>query len=276
MKSTLLEGVDSIPKEAIDKFSKNMYHIASRSLLKGAEKREAYLRFSNMGTPCERRLWYDINTPEDKEGFSADTLLKFLYGHLIEAFILFLAEVSGHSVEGTQDETELFGIKGHRDAVIDGVVVDVKSASSFSYKKFSQGRLSGDDPFGYIPQLQGYLETGKSDPIVLDKGRAAFLVVDKTLGHFCLDFHEKQDWDWEKILTHKKDVISQPEPPERAFDPEPMGKGGNMKLGMYCSYCPFKEKCHPGLRTFIYSSGPVYLTEVKKTPDVYEATKTDT
>lgn len=276
MKSTLLEGVDTIPKEAIDKFSENILKIVSRSLLKGADKREAYLRFSNMGSPCERKLWYEINSPEDKEELSADVLLKFLYGHLIEAFILLLAEVSGHSVQGTQDEASLFGIKGHRDAVIDGVVVDVKSTSSFSYKKFAEGRLADDDPFGYIPQLQGYLKAGEDDPLVLDKNRAAFLPVDKTLGHFCLDFHEKKDWDWEKILDHKKEIISQPEPPERGFEPEPMGKSGNMQLGTFCSYCNFKEKCYPELRTFIYSSGPAFLTKVVKEPNVYEAVKTNT
>lgn len=276
MKTTLLEGVDSVPKKAIAKFSKNIEQIVSRSLLKGAEKREAYLRFSNMGSPCERKLWYEVNHPEDREELSADVLLKFLYGHLIEAFVLLLAEVSGHSVEGTQDESELFGIKGHRDAVIDGVIVDVKSASSFSYKKFAEGRLVEDDPFGYIPQLQGYLKAGEEDPLVTDKSRAAFLPVDKTLGHFCLDFHEKTDWNWEEIIEHKKGVIAQEEPPERAFDPEPMGKSGNMKLGTFCSYCSFKEKCYPELRTFIYSTGPVFLTKVAKTPDVYEATKTDT
>jgi hypothetical protein len=276
MKSTLLKGVDSVPPEALEKFTNNLTKIVSQRLTTNSEARKGYLRFSNMGTPCERKLWYEVNTPEDKEELSADVILKFLYGDIIEAFILLLAEVSGHRVEGTQDRVELEGIVGHRDAIIDGVVVDVKSASSFSYKKFAEGRLVDDDPFGYIPQLQGYLKSSENDPLVTDKTRAAFLPVDKTLGHFTLDFHEKQDWDWKEILDHKKELLSKEEVPDRAFEPEPMGKSGNMKLGMFCSYCAFKEKCYPELRTFIYSSGPVFLTETKKVPDVYEATKTDT
>ena len=276
MKSTLLKGVDSVPPAALEKFTNSLTNIVSQRLTTNSEARKGYLRFSNMGTPCERKLWYEINAPEDKEELSADVILKFLYGDIIEAFILLLAEVSGHRVEGNQDRVELEGVVGHRDAIIDGVVVDVKSASSYSYKKFAEGRLGDDDPFGYIPQLQGYLKAGEEDELVTDKTRAAFLPVDKTLGHFCLDFHEKQDWDWKGILDHKKEILAQPEPPERAFDPEPMGKSGNMKLGMFCSYCAFKEKCYPELRTFIYSTGPVFLTDVKKTPDVYEVVKDET
>lgn len=276
MKSTLQEGVDSIPQELTDKFSKGIGELVSRRLTKGVEKKGGYLRVSNMGTPCEKKLWYEVNASEDKEELSADTLLKFLYGDLIEAFILFLAEVSGHKVEGTQGEVEIEGVIGHRDAVIDGTIVDVKSASSFSYKKFSEGRLADDDPFGYIPQLQGYLKDGEKDPIVTDKDRAAFLAVDKTLGHFCLDFHQKQDWDWKEVIEHKREVINLPEPPERGFEPEPMGKAGNMKLGTFCSYCSFKQKCYPELRTFLYSTGPVFLTKVEREPDVFEVVRDGT
>lgn len=228
---------------------------------------------SNIGTPCEKKLWYSINEPEDQEELTPETKLKFLYGDIIEQVMLLLARLSGHTVEGSQDEVILEGVVGHRDAVIDGVIVDVKSASSFSYKKFSEHKLSEDDPFGYIPQLMSYLEASQDDPIVLDKGRAAFLAVDKTLGHFCLDFHERPDWNWTEVLDHKKEVLAG-EIPERGFEPEPFGKSGNEKLGTFCSYCSFKEKCFPELRTFLYSNGPVFLTKVERVPDVYEVPKT--
>ena len=42
------------------------------------------------------------------------------------------------------------------DCKIDGEVVDVKSASAMSFKKFKNGTLYEDDPFGYIAQLAGY------------------------------------------------------------------------------------------------------------------------
>ena len=43
-----------------------------------------------------------------------------------------------------------------------------------------------------------------------------------------------------------------------------------------CAYCEYKAHCWKdanggrGLRKFIYSNGPVYLTEVNKTPKVIE------
>jgi len=56
----------------------------------------------------------------------------------------------------------------------------------------------------------------------------------------------------------------------------PEGKSGNMKLGVNCSYCPHKVTCWDdanngdGLRLFLYSNGPMWLTEVQKEPKVQE------
>ena len=63
-------------------------------------------------------------------------------------------------------------------------------------------------------------------------------------------------------------MLSSLVPPSRGFKPEADGKSGNMKLGVNCSYCDFKEKCHPGLRTFMYYKGTVFLTKVERVPDV--------
>ena len=42
------------------------------------------------------------------------------------------------------------------DCVIDGEVVDIKTASGFAFKKFRDGTLAEDDAFGYMAQLAGY------------------------------------------------------------------------------------------------------------------------
>jgi hypothetical protein len=41
--------------------------------------------------------------------------------------------------------------------VIDGVTVDVKSASKYGFEKFLKHNLREDDPFGYISQLSSYV-----------------------------------------------------------------------------------------------------------------------
>lgn len=269
---TLKNGIDlSDRPELVDKYSDQFKELLV-TRLKKREPRKGTLRMSSIGQPCERKLYYEVNSPEDAEELRPEVYMKFLFGDLTELLLLFLAEASGHTVEGTQDEQDIVGIKGHRDAVIDGTLVDVKSASTYSFKKFQEGKLSEDDPFGYVIQLQSYLHAGQTDDKVKDKSRAAFLVVDKTLGHVCLDFHDYQKLPMEAIYERKKDIVSSEELPVRRFSPVPEGKSGNEKIPMNCSYCPFKHSCYEGLRTFLYSTGPVHLSKVVKEPNVPEIT----
>lgn len=238
----------------------------------------AELRMSNLGQPCERKLWYSVNLPpEEQEQFPPETRFKFLYGDILEEVVLYLAAEAGHTVEGIQDEMKIRGhkgedVKGHRDAVIDGMLVDVKSASSYSFNRFSAGLTVKDDKFGYIDQLQQYLFASKDDPLVTIKDKAAFLVVDKTLGKICLDVHEKNGVDYNAVVVSKQEMLRDGTP-DRGFSEVPEGLSGNQKLGVNCSYCAFKERCWPGLRTFMYSNGPRFLTRVAREPNVAEIGK---
>jgi len=228
------------------------------------------LRMSNIGQPCEKKLWHDLNTPELAEPLTPQTKMKFVFGDMYEEFALFLAEQAGHTVEGLQSEMELDGLVGHRDAVIDGMLVDVKSASAFGFEKFANHELEKDDAFGYIPQLQAYLSASQDDPLVTVKDRAAFLVINKVTGALCLDVHEFKDFDWSKIIERKRGILEGGASPPRGFDDEPHQKSGNRKLGVNCSYCHHKHHCWPGLRTFLYGKYPVSLTVVNREPKVYE------
>lgn len=218
------------------------------------------LRMSNIGRP-DRQLWYDINGKHSKEVLTPATFIKFSYGDLIEEMLLLYAQLAGHTVERQQEEVEVDGIKGHIDAVIDGVVVDVKSASSFSFSKFESGDLylPGNDPFGYVGQLNGY-----SHALGLDK---RFLVADKTLGKLCLS-EPKEPYDVPKRIAHIKQVVASPMPPPRCYEDKPDGKSGNRKLDTGCSYCPHKFACWPDLKTYYYSTGPRFFTHVAKEPRV--------
>lgn len=231
------------------------------------ERKHSSLRMSNLGTKCKRRLWYRVNTPEFAEDLKASDRIKFLFGDLIEELALFLAEISGHKVEGRQDELAINSVIGHRDAVIDGVVVDVKSASSRAFEKFENHLTRDSDSFGYIDQLGAY-HTASNDGV--DKDKAAFLVIDKQLGKVVLDVHPRSEVDYEKEVESIKSIVSSPNPPVRYYSDVPDGKSGNRKLCVECSYCEFKFKCWPDLRTYYYASGPRYLTEVHREPRVEE------
>jgi len=225
---------------------------------------------SGIGKPCERQLWYEINTPNNSEELRPESYFKFLYGDILEEILLFLAQAAGHDVQGRQDELVINGIKGHRDAIIDGMVVDCKSASTYSFKKFSEGLTPEGDAFGYLGQLGSYVYASKDDPRVLYKNKGAFLVCDKTLGHITLDIHEFPEKNWEEYYDRKKNIVSETNPPPRGFEAEPEGKSGNLKLGVNCSYCPFNKGCWPEQRTFLYAHKPVTLVKVVREPNVTE------
>ena len=236
------------------------------------EERKPTLRMSNIGTPCKRKLWYYLNTDAKESSLSPSTLLKFSFGDLIENLLLSLAKAAGHTVEGEQDEIVVDGIVGHRDAVIDGVTIDVKSASSASFKKFEKNELRVDDPFGYIQQLTGYVYGAKDDPLVKDKTGGAFLVMDKTLGHITLDYYDltPELHLFPSRLVATKLMTKMKSEPHREHEAVPDGKSGNMKLAAPCTYCDYKWHCWPGLRGFAYSNGPTWLTKTVNLPKVPE------
>jgi CRISPR/Cas system-associated exonuclease Cas4 (RecB family) len=240
---------------------------------------EAVLRFSSIGKK-ERQLWYEAHGfPREK--MPPKTYLKFLYGDLLEILLLFLAKEAGHEVTHEQHEVTVDGVKGHMDAVIDGVPVDVKSASAFAFKKFENGSFVFDDPFGYVPQLSGYANAlAEEEGCTTKAERAAFFVVDKVSGDLTLAPLDGIDIAANPPaprIARLRDVIADPSPPSRCYPDEPEGKSGNRKLGVGCSYCDFKESCWSdanggkGLRKFFYSRGPVWLTKVAKEPRVDES-----
>ena len=88
-----------------------------------AEKgyREPYLRCSNLGRK-DRQLYYDLKETPEEGKYSVpkpSDQLKFLYGDIIEALLIFLAKQAGHTVESEQEEIDIDGVKGHMDCMID-------------------------------------------------------------------------------------------------------------------------------------------------------------
>jgi hypothetical protein len=230
------------------------------------------LRLSGLGPKCPRALWYSIHHPELAEPIPPHARIKFAYGHVIEHLVIALAKAAGHEVTGEQDEIIVDGILGHRDCVIDGCVVDVKSAASRSFLKFRDKTLAEDDPFGYLDQIDGYVLGSVDDPLVRVKDRGYLLAVEKQLGHLALYEHRcRNDHIKERIRLYKE-IVGRPQAPACNCGTVADGKSGNIKLDTRASYSSFKHCCFPNLRTFLYSSGPVYLTKVARVPDVLELT----
>lgn len=232
------------------------------------QRAEKTLRFSEVGTPCKRALWYKFHKPELAEKHDGHTLIKFYYGHILEETALALAEAAGHKVEGRQKPALIqlsdgWQVKGSADAFIDGTLVDVKSVTKASESKFKDGLNDQNDSFGYRLQLSGYATA-------FDQNEAGFFTIMKELGHLgYYPIKVDKGWTLDQMEESASAVKGSLENLKR-LDPVPDGKSGNEKLCVTCSYCGFKEACYPEAKKFIYARGPIWLTTIKRQPKVEE------
>ena len=255
-------------RDALETFSKDIMYAASDALQEGQRSGEARLRLSQIGKP-DRQIWYGLKGKES-EALSGQTKIKFLMGHLLEAVLVLLTKSAGHSVDGQQDEIEVEGVLGHQDCIIDDTLVDIKSASSFAFKKFKENRLHEDDPFGYIAQISAYATKN-------NRKEAAFFAIDKNSGELTVSkVHELEMIDAPARVRHLKGVQDSDTAPPKCYSDVPDGASGNKKLAIGCVFCPYKFDCWSdandgrGLRMFRYSNGVRFLTQVIKTPNVEE------
>lgn len=267
MHNVITEGKKTVSSENVDKFVESLRSEALRFFDPEDRKRSSYLRMSNIGRE-DRKLWYEMKSEPVQH--PPELLLKFFYGNLVEAFILFLAAESGHAVTDEQKEVQLEGIKGHIDAKIDGCVIDVKSASNKGFKKFKQGTLFEEDAFGYIGQISGYMEAEQCD-------EGGFLAYDKSTGEITLLMvDELTKIDASARIKHIKKVVKLDKAPEKCYDPVPYGTSGNYVIDFPCRYCDFSTECWQdandgkGLRKFKYSNGIKHFTKIVVEPKVEE------
>jgi len=268
---TLEEGVDTSRAniaEALEVFAQDAKSAVAAVLQEGQRKGEGRLRLSSIGKP-DRQIWYGVRGVEG-EPLDGQTRIKFLMGHILEALLVLLTQAAGHTVEGQQDEVEVEGVIGHQDCRIDGVLTDIKSASSFAFKKFKDGTLSDDDPFGYLSQISAYA-TKNGDK------EAAFFAIDKNSGELAvLPVHDMEMINAPARVRDLKTVVEKDTPPDRCYGDTADGTSGNRKLVIGCVFCAYKKECWKdvnngqGLRAFKYSNGVRYLTNVARTPDVEE------
>ena len=260
----------NLSEETIEQFGESMKEVLRHWSTPNPRSVET-LRMSNIGRP-NRQLWFDMKTEQQAQEIPPSTFIKFLYGHMLEEVVLLLVKLAGHTVSDEQKNVKIKGIEGHMDCVIDGEVIDVKTASGYAFKKFKDGTLAEDDTFGYMSQLAGY-EAGHGT------SNGGFLAMNKENGELALYIPEELDKPniETKIDTVKKSLKKQT-PPELCYLPIPDGTSGNMKLPRGCFFCRHKVECHKdsnngkGLRVFKYAKGLTYLTQVVKEPKVDEIT----
>lgn len=249
--------------------------MAKATVKRDKPREKGKLWASDIGKPCMRQHHYNFNNPDEGEKIDGHTKFKFLYGNILEEAVLYYAREAGHTVTSCQARVDHtvgdWNISGKIDAIIDDTLIDVKSTSSYGYKKYTtEGLDATNDSFGYRWQLGYYKHMGDFE-ITDDVG---FVWIDKQNGHIAytpVDVPSKEEIE-ERIHDIADAVEAEELDVPRAFSPEPFGKSGNMKLPVGCSYCSFKKRCWrdanngQGLKGYVYSHGPVWFTEINRPP----------
>ena len=206
------------------------------------------LRMSSIGR-CERAQWYAVKgyTPEEIEG---SVYLTFLQGHILEAVLVALIKLAGHDVQDQQKKHTVEGINGSQDCTIDGELVDIKTASAWSWdNKFAEDGIK-DDAFGYIKQLSGY---GKTD----NRKEGYFLAFNKNKSTLKLCRQELEE-DIDTFIVDLKDKMESDTPPMRLANATTFSKAeAKEKLCMTCAFCGFKEDCYGSLIAKPIPSGKI-------------------
>ena len=253
---------------------------AKASIKRDQPRQKGKLWASDVGKKCLRQAWYRFNEPEHEAKLDGHTKFKFLYGNILEEAVLYFAEEAGHSVTHPQYVVEYalngdWNIRGRIDAVVDGHLIDVKSTSSFGFKRYKNGITPANDSFGYIDQLAYYTRFNDIHPRPADGG---FIWIDKQNGHIHYTAVDLPDRDHIiRRATHITKAVDKTEQDvPRGYLPEAYGKSGNEKLSIGCSYCPFKQRCWrdsnngKGLRTFLYNQGPIDFVHIAREPQCLE------
>lgn len=205
-------------------------------------EKQTGLRMSGIGK-CERAQWYQYKGYEGEE-IEGRVYLTFLTGHIMESVVLGLAELAGHKVTNKQEKHTIEEINGSQDCCIDGELVDVKTASKYSFETKFKDEGIKDDMFGYIKQLSAY---GKCN----NKETGYFLALNKNNSELKLCKQELEK-DIDTYIIDLKKKMESDTPPMRVANA--YTKSGALK--MQCAFCGYKDVCYDNsLRKVVSSNG---------------------
>lgn len=207
-----------------------------------AEPPRGYLGWSELGEPCERRLWYGFRQA-GSEVIGGQLARLFDTGHREEARVLDELKALGYEVfdrdpaTGGQFAISSHGghLRGHLDAVVRGLpeapktwhLFDVKTIKAKKFDELLKKGLRAMYP-KYYAQGQGYMGHQALD-------RAAFIFVCKDDDRIHVERFEFDAVEFSKLEAKAARIITASEPPPRlSEDP----------AWFECKFCPFHALCH--------------------------------
>ncbi len=240
------KGIDDI---VMGQYVDDVTHGIVRQCFKKREDKRT-LRLSGIGK-CLRGQAYNILGYDKDDYLPPRTKMTFLFGDIIEAIIICLANHAGCDIYEQQAEVVLAGIIGHIDGIIkdengDEYVVEVKSMSTASFDMFKRNGMT--DTFGYVSQANSYAVAYGCKGIV-------WVGMNKNTGHLHEEVRlldKKLGQDTVDNISALRDCITPTEfkqmtPTQETWYRKPTG---NMKLDFVCSYCNFKATCFDNITSY--------------------------
>lgn len=210
------------------------------------------IRMSNIGLPLRQLCLQRDHGRKINSSFA----ISGFYGTMLEHFMLFLLKASKVNVQETNKKIKLdvngFKIPGELDLIIDGAVWDVKSASDYSYDvKFeSYKTLETSDSFGYLGQLFGYAmaeDIPVGGWIVINKAKGLIKVVPVPLS-IQKEYRQKYLSEFDFKINHINKNLPAPACDGVVKEYFYKKETGNLILNRECTYCSYKEHCHPTVK----------------------------
>lgn len=149
-----------------------------RAGLYPTERKRGYLGMSEIGDPCERKIWLSYHAP-GRPKISNRVLRIFDMGDIIEERLILHLGKAGYFVKGQQKSfSDLDGrFQGHCDGEISGLyesskwhILEIKSANQSSFNAFKKHGICHNKAYGmkYFGQVQLYMHySGRKRAVIV-------------------------------------------------------------------------------------------------------------
>jgi len=197
----------------------------------------SHLGASQIGHPCERKLWYDFRHVK-KLTYNGRVLRLFKTGNIEERRILRELKEIGIEFKPTPHgrqhhfiDSENRWFSGSTDGIARGFpenpdewhIVEIKTANEQNFRGIRANGVIVEKPEHYA-QMQCYMGWSGIH-------RAAYIVVNKNTDNILIDFLEFEPEIFEKLRARAARVVNARSPPKRT-----MTFNG-------CLFCPYSEFC---------------------------------
>lgn len=272
---------EAILGEAMKRFRRDF----ARQLMNDREdKKPGHLGLSQVGKSCPRQLAYSyLSFPSEPLG--ARTMLKFLFGDILETTIIALGKLAGCPIQDEQKKVSLkLGgtvVPGRIDGTLrvirtgeDGekykgkMLIEVKTATDAGYTELLKNGID-QSIWGYGGQHSCYLKALLKEDKKIYSDRGILVLINTNTAKFAeqiTKYNEKLVRGASKTVKQVVNATKKKLPP-RAFDPiketHYRKETGKYVLPVICQYCGYKNLCIPDIKVGFsnYKKRPIFYVK---------------